>query len=267
LFGNQDRGSELSFIGAVLNNARPIAAELDELANVDSGAIVIQTQETTLSNEQISKWRETVTDAPTLETLKIRNQDFPLEDISRDRFVSLLVDSLMLYDKHRPLDLVLYRDSREEVRKWARNRIREIKLETLRRRVQAWSSEIREPEPSHLLAPHELKGTISQLLAIMDGLDGERIDSGAVEPYEKVSPGYAHQSARQLLVDLSEAIMRADTCQNFLSTSLFVFWAADELLLLHGSQEGKLEELGGRLLRHYIASAIVERKRQGDASA
>ena len=54
---------------------------------------------------------------------------------------------------------------------------------------------------------------------------------------KRISPTNAYQSVYQVIDDLSEAISRCDSLQNYLSTSLFIFWAADELYRLLGTND------------------------------
>ena len=76
--------------------------------------------------------------------------------------------------------------------------------------------------------------------------------------YVGISPRTAHTSILQLMQDLAEAVLRSDNPQNFLSTRLFIFWASDDLHLLH--RDNFILQYSKKFLKNYIATAILERK-------
>ena len=266
LLGYQDKDSAPVFMKALLESIDEITGKLQEIADPGSPTVTLKIEEKKMDPDQISQWRKIATDAPTIEELKARDQHFPLGNISQSDLMPILSNSLMFYDKHGPLDLILYYDSHEESRKWARNRIREMHLKDLQDRLEAWMSEIHSPTQEDLLTPHQITGITLKLLARIKGLSDGEIAQGHVDAYEKISPKNAYQSVNQLIDDLTETISRCDSLQNFLSTSLFVFWATDELYRLLGANDPEIKELGGVLLRNYIATAIVEKKRQSNSA-
>jgi len=69
------------------------------------------------------------------------------------------------------LDLILYHDSHEEIRKWARNQIREKKVDDVSERlVVHWMPQVEQPSKDHLLTPEQIKELTEQLAAVVEEL-------------------------------------------------------------------------------------------------
>ena len=185
LFGYQDENSKNMFMKALLGSIDEITGKLNEIANPNSPTVTLKIEEKKMDSEQLAQWRAVATDAPTIEELKKRDQRFPLGDISQPDLIQLLSNSLMFYDKHGPLDLILYYDSHEESRKWARNRIREMHLKDLQARLALWTSEIRNPALNDLLTPQQIIEISSKLLERINILSDEEKAQGHLDPYEK----------------------------------------------------------------------------------
>jgi hypothetical protein len=263
LFGYQGPETAAIFVQALIARASEIAEKIDDIgASNPVATVVIQPDEKMMDEAQLRQWRALATYAPTIEELKTNEQSFPLGVLPRDDLISVLGDQLMFYDKHGPLDLILYYDSHEELRKWARNRIREMHRTDLRGRLLTWADAIRQPSLEDMLTPQQIQAMTAEMIAGIHALSPEQRAQGRLDPYERISPIDAYRSLAQLLTDLAEAIGRCDSLQNFLSTSLFVFWVADELKRLNGGNDERLQSIGGRALRSYIATAIVEKLRQ-----
>src|SRR6185295_8065106 len=82
-------------------------------------------------------------------------------------------------------------------------------------------------------------------------------ENGKTDLQEKISAINAYKSLRQLINDLGETILRCYSIQNFLTTSLFLFCSCNELTNLQENTNEHVKVLGGKLLRNYIASAIL----------
>ncbi len=164
---------------------------------------------------------------------------------------------MMLYDKHGPLDLILYSDNREERRKWARNRIREMKIGDASARLLRWEPEIRQPEARHILSVRQLYYQGQSLLAIASAARTNGLSEVRQSDTEMMTREDAFLSIHQLVQDLMDATKRCYSIQNFLSTSLFLFWCTDELLAVLKINSSRLYVIGGKLIRHYIATAVL----------
>lgn len=166
----------------------------------------------------------------------------------------------MFFDKHGPLDLILYEDAHEEIRKWARNRIREMKVERLSERLEKWKPYIQQPQKTQLLTPKELQFLAIKLTKYINQIPNSKKIKAKLDSIETISSKDAYRSIQQLIEDLGESIVRCDTRQTFLSTSLFLFWAVDELLSLNDNNNLELMSMGEPLLSNYIATAILIEK-------
>ena len=209
-----------------------------------------------MSPDRLKLWYAAVTAAPDIEEIKRNHQDNPFgRDLTRDEFLAVLGRNMMFYDKYGPLDLILYADNHEESRKWARNRIREMKLCEMDARLLPWAPELRQPQLEDILLPEDLIGIAWNLIQCIDRLTSAERTTAMID--DATPPDIALRSMRQLLNDLAEAFTRCHSFQTFLSTSLFLFWSCDELFQIRMSLPDGLRPLGGRLLRHYIATAIL----------
>ena len=240
--GNPDA----QFLAALAEEAAAIATTLDAV-NEGGATRHIAPRPISLDDEAVARWFRMATQAPEVEDLK---QDRPRSTAGRriglGDVPALLARDMMYYDKHGPLDLILYADSREEPRKIVRNRIREMSIEEMERRLRKWSSGFDQPRLEHILSSEEIAET---------ALEIARHAAGKLR-VEGVGPRLV-ASLERLSTDLAEAIRRPYSLQNFLSTSLFVFWAADELIELGAASTRDIALLGKRMLDHYVALAAL----------
>ncbi len=266
LFGFHDKHTGAAFIDACAEQAGPILDKLQDLSLSRDGAEIVDQTTRELSEQEVKIWKGVCTLAPTVETLKARARLFEVGDrLDHAGFVDL-IEKLMIFDKHGPLDLILYEDSHEEIRKWSRNQIREMPFDRLKTRLQAWSERIGQPGTADLLEPAALK-TLADAMA-QHALSAMRADAPALlAPNEKISGYDAYRSLWQLLTDLGEAILRCESRQDFLSTSLFIFWAVDTLHVTQGKTQAAVRQAGGQLLASYVASSILVAMQRGGGVA
>jgi len=263
LMGKHTHNTEKSFIDAILLTSKLIAEKIDEinsapLDNVHTQIVPFTTRN--LDEKELQKWKNTVTSAPTVETIKIERAYFNIGD----NLSKPLLIEMMKYDKHGPLDLILYGDGHEEIRKWARNRIREMPIPRLENRVNKLIEYglIHQPDKKDLLTPAELKKVTDKLIKYID--DNDKKIEIHLDAQEKIPPHDALRSIRQLLEDLGEAILRCASRQTFLSTSLFILWACDELgCLIAGKEKKPPQEIldsTNLLLANYISTYVLIEK-------
>lgn len=260
LMGKHSDNTEELFIAAILSNAKAIAEKITELNAPNSQGSKIIPPTTRILTDELEKWKTTVTSAPTVEAIKIKTAYFqPGAELTHK-----LLAEMMKYDKHGPLDLILYGNGHEEIRKWARNRIREMPLSRLENRLTQFFSWdlMTAPSVSALLTPFDLQKIAQDLVHAIDELPSQ--NSAYLDKSEKISPQDAYRSVRQLITDLGEAIVRCTSRQTFLSTSLFLFWACDELSrLLAGNNEQPnnfLIKNSSSLLSHYLTTYVLIEK-------
>lgn len=258
LLGHQDATTGRDLMRVMIRHAEDIGLKISEILTEERGTVVIDQEQKILALDEIEQWKVAVASAPEIEDIKRLHQKFPLgQKFTIEEFITVLADSMMFYDKHGPLDLILYEDNHEESRKWARNRIREMRLDYAKIRLRGWVSEIRQPQISDAVSPEELVEIARHVIHSIDSLNKSQRHSAVISDGEKISSENSFQSTRQLIEDLGEAIVRCYSIQNFLSTSLFLFWSCDQLCQLLNAPSADLTALGGKLLRNYIATAIL----------
>ncbi|PJE12444.1 MULTISPECIES: hypothetical protein [Legionella] len=252
---NNDEG----FITVLAKDCAAIANKILEINDEKNSAEIIKFESKVLNEIQFTAWKKTVVGAPTLEQLKINKNHYPIigASVSNDEFFDIIVNKMMIFDKHGPLDLILYGDGHEEIRKWARNRIREMKPERLATRFEQYRNLLKQPEASDLMTPVQLANELENLLKFIKQLPINIKAQAQLASHEKISEIDAYRSLEQLISDLKEAIVRCDSRQSFLSTSLFAFWTYDELSLLHGDLPEELKQTGQKLLGNYVATGIL----------
>ena len=249
LLGSHSHNTADNFILGLLQQTNLISNKIEEIIQ-QNGTVILPQKQRELSSDELETWKKVVTSSPTVEAIKI-SKNIPFEN-----WRQCLVE-MMKYDKHGPLDLILYADGHEEIRKWARNRIREMSLEDLERRFADWSHQLEAPTIHALMLPEQLKKSTEHLVNFIDKLDISTREKGNLDSHEKISTIDAYRSLRQCIADLGEAVMRCDSRQAFLSTSLFIFWASDELRRLHHKQNTELQNIGKKLLDNYSATVVL----------
>lgn len=258
LFGIHNGEPDAEFSEMLTRYSSEIAEKIDEVFGAEQ---IIYADERALSLEGMKAWYKSVTEAPTVEDIKRQNADFPLgAELNFKDFMTLLGDQ-MHYDKHASIYLVLYPDGHEAVRKWARNANREMRPEVLQTRLQEWEDEVRQPAVEDLLSQEQFLEITGRLLDNAASVTPDMRREGQLEPGERISPAEAFQSVEQLIADLAENYARADSRQTYLTLALFQFWACDTLSRLKGNNDPELRELGGQLLRNYIATAVLVEKK------
>lgn len=269
LFGFQDAGSDAAFSEVLAAHATEIGDKVQEIFDSRKPATLIDAQAKTLAPEDMEDWYRIATGAPTVETIKQQEGYFPLGgELDRTQFTRLLSEEMMRHDKHGPIDMILYADGHEEPRKWARNRIREMREDTLRERLGEWMGETRQPSSDDLLTLDQLQEITQYLTDTAQAVSPAERANGHLDEIERISPQEAYRSVEQLIIDLGENLTRADDRQTYLSAALFQFWACDELNRLQGNNNPDLKMIGGYLLRNYIASAVlIERQIANEMAA
>ncbi len=193
------------------------------------------------------------------EVREIRNRELTIpygEVLSAEEFFDLIW-RLMRFDKHGPLDLILYHDNREEPRKWARNLIREMSADRLYERLLGWLADIQQPRPADCLRPLQIHALISEVLKTLP-LDEDQ-DPPADWHFDLLGMSHAEaaRSVKHLLEDVAEALLRCEDMAAYLSTSLFAFWAVDAAYSLDGRRNLVVKDCARRLLRHYTMLSLT----------
>ncbi|MBS0615498.1 MAG: hypothetical protein JSR58_02980 [Verrucomicrobia bacterium] len=263
LLTDQRNKKEGAFIAALLEKTDEMADIMLALqtGTTDVEEIVPSARE--LKGQEIEQWKKVCTIAPTVEEKKSQASVVPLgKSMDHDTFVES-IGNMMVYDKHGPLDLILYPDAHEEIRKWARNQIREKNINLLKSQLQdTWSEAITTPSETDLLSPIELQKLANELASIAVNKAKTNTAGALLQKGEKISPADAYRSVHQLLLNLGESIVRCEDRTAFLSTSLFIFWAADTLMRFEEKHDKQIKMLGSILLKNYVATAVVVEKQR-----
>ncbi len=251
-------GSVDEFLQALVEQVDPIAGLINDLYSDESTSEVISMDVLKIPENEIVNWKETVTAAPNVEQKKVDEKVIPLhKKLTHPDFIEM-VNTMMQCDKYGPLDLILYSDNHEEIRKWARNKVREIKSETLKERLDLeWARVVQQPSLAQLLTPQECQAYSYQLADTAGKLHQA---AKAVEKPNMDNHKHACSSIQQLFLDLGEAIVRCDSRQTFLSTALFLFLASDLLLTYTTTTTESatlVQDIGTDLLGNYISTAIL----------
>lgn len=200
----------------LLEHAADIALMIDRLDHPEDSAKIIEHHHLTQITN-IETWKKIITEAPDIEEKKKNAGYLPLnEELTFDHLVKMI-----MLDKHGTLDLIFYSDSHEQIRQKSRIQLREMKQDQIESLLKPWKEAIKQPTAEDLLTPKELQELAFHLA-------------------EKTQC----PSLKQFLLDLGEAITRADHRQTYLTTCLFLFLACNEK----------------KLLANYIATAILIQK-------
>jgi hypothetical protein len=252
------------FIVALAQESERIWSLLLKLENDEAVQEVIQPKARELSNAKMEEWKMSTIKAPTVEELKIKSGITQARrNLEKKEFVSL-VHKMMSFDKHGPLDLILYSDGHEEIRKWARNQIREMNIDHMKKRLMnEWGEQLQQPSEQAILSTKELGGLTKSLSKIAQTHKSSNTIT-SLQKEEKISHDSAYNSLIQLLVDLGESVIRCENRQAFLSTSLFIFLAADTLLKFQEPNcDSTVQRIAQKLLNHYVSMAVLINKQIG----
>ncbi len=247
----------LGFIGAMALAAEDIREKVNEIYSSERSAEIIEQNQIELSDEALIRWKTISTEAPTVEALKQQQNFLSLDEDIKEEALEKLLLTMMMFDKHGSLDLILYSDNHEEIRKWARNRIREMKEAQVAQHAITLSSLINPPNPEYMLDIGQLQNLTNHLVDFLNGIAEDQKHTAHLSHGEKISPIDAHRSMRQLILDLGESISRSHSKQAFLSTSLFLLLVCCELQSLYGFQRQQLNRVREALLNHYFTTAVI----------
>ncbi|KAM0312610.1 hypothetical protein ACHAO8_006141 [Botrytis cinerea] len=128
LFGHQDKNSMEEFLDILSSESPRIEEKLDHLFKSTHPNTILELDPLELKGEKISAWRDTVVDAPT--PLKYKYDRKLI--LSGAEFSSIEeYAAIMMYDKCGLLQMLLYQDGHEEIRKPARKIVSERKIKPL----------------------------------------------------------------------------------------------------------------------------------------
>ena len=256
LIGHHGIDSTTEFMALLSAESRRMETKLSDIFDAEYHTTVVDTAHMSLTDEKLSRWRETVVTAPSVSTMKHARQ-IHLSGSSfsdSEHFIDNLT-SVMMYDKHGLLQLILYEDGREEIRKLCRNRIREMKRETIAARLLGWLPVLASTNFSTADLPEPW--LLKELSDKLGGLVDARIKTHEAERESDIDMRVLRSLSR-LIYDLGEAIARREEMETFVSTSLFLFWTADDIAaVLEPKEQEGARDIGACFLRNYVASVLL----------
>jgi hypothetical protein len=264
LVGHQDGTEVEAFCSLISLKASAIESKISEILNKDHQSILVDTGNLTLSGEKFDRWRETVINAPSATRLKFEGSNyisFADNSISRDLLVKKLA-AAMAYDKHGLLDLIIYMDGHEEVRKPARKSIWTMSREKIAQILAAWipavegykftTADVQKPA----LLRHKADKVARLLRESFPTVDFA--SAGSSKEEQQLA------SAHQLIGDLGESITRCEKLETYITTNLFLFLIIDQIIpLLDWTLRQRVIGTCAVFLRAYIACVLVVENNQG----
>ncbi|KAI4600078.1 hypothetical protein KJ359_001179 [Pestalotiopsis sp. 9143b] len=263
LMGHQNGTEVDAFCSLICAQAAAIESKIAEILDNSHQSNLVDTEKLVLTGEKFDRWRETVINAPSATKVKFERGSYISFDanfIPRDLLVNKLA-SAMAYDKHGLLDLIIYRDGHEEIRKSARKSVWTMPKERISHLLEAWlfavegynftTADVQEPE---LL--REKANRVAHLICESSPAV-DFASAGTSKEEQQLS------SAHQLIVDLGESITRCEKLETYITTNLFLFLIIDQTIpLLDWSQRREVSTMCPSFLRAYIACVLVVEKSQ-----
>ncbi|KAF4784433.1 hypothetical protein HER10_EVM0008334 [Colletotrichum scovillei] len=261
LLGHQDGAQDGAFCSLIGAQASVIEVKISDMLNDDHHSVLVDAVDFSLSGERLSLWREIVVNAPFSTQLKFKEGNY----ISfADNLIcrSLLIEKLasaMAYDKHGLLDLIIYKDGHEEIRKLARKGVWTMSKEMLLQALVAWlpAVEAHKFSPEDVLEPKILQHQASKIASLVrQGFP--KLDFGAATGTKEQQQLV---STHQLVIDLGESITRCEKVETYVTTNLFLFLAISQAIPLLELSLGQIvAALSVDFLRAYIACVLVIEK-------
>ncbi|ETS86183.1 hypothetical protein PFICI_00011 [Pestalotiopsis fici W106-1] len=263
LVGYQDENSNDEFLDLISGESLRVETKLEELVQPQHPSTVLDIGSLALKGEALVKWRQAVMAAPNPIWHRLNNGLRLSETDFGD--IEMLTDNLaavMDYDKHCNLQMVLYDDGREEIRKPSRKIVGERKKDNIRSRLRSWTPRIlRGSFNAHdLIEPRTLR-ILSNSMASLAEKAAEEHDTEPAAGSGKsplVGQRKTLMSFSRLILDLGEAVERCEGVESFVVTSLFLFLAAEEIYSeLSVTDQKAVEFVVVAFLRNYIATVLI----------
>lgn len=251
---NQPTDKFLSTLEACAQN---IETKINEILDPVQNAVLVDDTNLQLGSCDLERWRRTVVEAPSATEMKLKSENFitSIRPISQRRVVEVIAGA-MAYDKHGRLDLILYDDGYEELRKLARKSIWTLREEQLTKMVQAWLPKL----DGHLFSiadvslPSNLKRRAEQAaLIIRESFPDFNFKRDSLDEKER-----RMVSTHQLITDLGESIVRCTREETFVTTTLFLLLILEQVTPnLDTLSQEFLVPIRMELLKTYIASVLL----------
>ncbi|KAL6892103.1 hypothetical protein GGI43DRAFT_386977 [Trichoderma evansii] len=265
LLGYQN-GTEVDlFYSLIRDKASAIESKISDILDQGHQSTLVDTMKLTLSGEKLQLWREITLNAPSATQLKFEGRNyisFAGDSISRDLLIEKLA-AAMAYDKHGLLDLIIYMDGHEEIRKPARKNVWTMSKERIASILTAWLLAVEGYKftTADVQTPALLKRQAHKVAYLIREnfpmINFEESDRGASKEEQQLS------SAHLLLFDLGESIARCEKVETYI-TNLFLFFIIDQIIpSFDWALRQKVIATCAIFLRAYIACVLVVEKAHG----
>ncbi|KAF3012255.1 hypothetical protein E8E14_011369 [Neopestalotiopsis sp. 37M] len=264
LMGHQDGSQVETFCSLVRAQATAVESKIAEILDSNHQSTLVNTDQLVLTGERFDRWREIVINAPSATKVKFAGGNYISFDgdfIPRDLLVEKLA-AAMSFDKHGLLDLIIYRDGHEEIRKPARKSVWTMPKERISKLLTAWLCTVEGYRftPADVQEPALLREKADEIARLIR-------ESFPTVDFANAGSNIKDQqisSAHQLIVDLGESITRCEKLETYITTNLFLFLIVDQTIpLLDWSQRRKVVATCPMFLRAYIACVLMVEKNQG----
>lgn len=255
MVGHQDKNSTEEFLDILSSESPRIEEKLDHLFKSAHPSTILELEPLELKGERFSAWHDTVADAPT--PLKYKYD--PKLILSGAEFSSIeeytaALAAIMMCDKCGLLQMLLYQDGHEEIRKPARKIVGEIKIKPLIELLMPWVPQLYTSSftKNDLIDPETLRTMCDAVAAVANNLEMPEIEA------ECVGPQKIYKSITRLMMDLGEAMARCESVETHLATSLFLFLAVEEIYShLKESDQIALRSIVAAFLKNYVTSLLL----------
>ncbi|EEA22451.1 hypothetical protein EYB26_007461 [Talaromyces marneffei] len=259
LMSPQNKHTASQFLSMLLDEATKIENKIKDLHISDHASRLIDINSLALTEDALARWRQSVVFAPTASTIKFTRNIYlsSAQPRTQEDFIKTLAIA-MAYDKHGLLQLILYEDGREEIRKISRKKIGEMRQKTLVQHLHDWSYVFSKQkfDSSDLPLPSELR----DMSDVIGDLAKARLHEVETSKDEKLAQAdlVMLTSLCRLIYDMGEAIMRCEKMETFVSTSLFMFWTTSYVVpYLRGERKRWARSIASNFLRNYISSVLI----------
>lgn len=221
LVGHQDENSTDEFLDILSSESPWIEEKLGHLFIATHPSTILDLEPLELKGERLSAWRDTVVDAPTPLKYKYdRNLIFSGAEFSSIEKYTAALAAIMMYDKCGLLQMVLYQDGREEIRKTARKIVGERKIKPLIELLMPWVPQLFSNlfTENDLIDPKTLRIMCDAVAAVANNLEMPEIEA------ECVGPQKIYKSLTRLMMDLGEAMVRCEGVETISPSVCSCFW-------------------------------------------
>lgn len=247
-----------NFCDSIKYEANAIETKLSEIFDDNNGSELLDMEALKLSGERFHRWYSASINAPTTTQLKMESCCFiTCYDKSISRILlAQKIAAAMAYDKHGLLDLKLYDDNHEEIRKKSRKSIWSMTQDDIEQILMSWLPAI---ENHHFSVddaklPESLQCTATNMAHLIRASFPDH--SFDMEEYQEREEWFV--SAYHLCIDLGESLVRCEKAETYIATNLFLFLIVSRLLFITDkSLQPIAVESGTIFLRAYIACVLL----------